>query len=781
MLLIWSQVNESKVYTSLAPILAQKPCPVKLVQTLQQVQLMAPNAGAILAMGNDVLKELQSLSLVPKGRTVTSLRTKQIPWLKPTLLTFSPSIGEVEYKQRVDMLTDVMLAFRLAATGKMEPELGDYKWVPDLSQLIAEIKTLLETQPYVDLYFDSETVGLDYVASDKHIVSLQFCIEPGKAHALYFDGLKASTDWLLDFTNQEHLSWLLNHPRIKTSAANGKYDLLWIFSKTGIECSNYAFDTTLVGSLLDENRSNGLDVHAKIYTPIGGYSDAFDRTIDKSRMDLVPKDILLPYAAGDADAGLRVKIAQKEALLKDPELTRFYVNILHPAARAFERIERGGVAVDLQAYKELEADLKVEINSCITRAKKVLGGHLLAKHGDDSKEGGLNLTKAALLTDFMFTKAGLNLKPKMMTAKSTPEKPVVSTAMEHLEMFSNVAEAKEFISILSAYSSATKTLGTYVTGFLEHLREDNRFHASHFLFVGDRDAGEGGTSTGRISVKNPALQTAPKHTTWGKRLRNCLVAPPGMLVAECDYSQGELKVIACLANEEAMIESYRNNLDLHVATSGFVAGLNYAEMMDLKKADKEKYDALRQLGKAGNFGLIYGMGVDGFIEYARVQYGVTLTYAEAESFRTGFFQRYPALLTYHAVYKNFAKKHGYVRSPLGRVRNLPLIQSAFQEIRAQNERRAINAPVQGTLSDMMLWAIALQGQRYGYNICQPVTAIHDAGYYYVPEDHAEMWAGRIVDTMSTLPFERVGWSPQLTFTADAKIGPSFGNLKEVKF
>ena len=272
--------------------------------------------------------------------------------------------------------------------------------------------------------------------------------------------------------------------------------------------------------------------------------------------------------------------------------------------------------------------------------------------------------------------------------------------------------------------------------------------------------------------------TIPKHTKWAKKLRRCFPAPPGMLILENDYSQGELRVIACLANEVTMINSYKEGLDLHVITSGRFAGYSYEEMMKLKKENKELFDKIRQLGKAGNFGLIYGMGVEGFQAYAELNYGVKLAMSEAEKFRTGFFNTYPALPEYHRAYKAFAKKHGYVASPLGRVRHLPLIPSVRQDLRAGPERQAINSPVQSCLSDMMIWAIALSHKRGWFKEAPCFGAIHDAKYVYIPEDNHEMYVERELEIMENLPFEQVGWEPQLVFTADAKIGKNMAELHE---
>lgn len=783
MLVIFSQSSKLQILTKLGSAISGYPgLPVEFAQSYEELHQILMNTVkcAVLSLGSQALLELQSAGAVPKNRKVAGLR-KQVLQVegKPLLVSYSPNISDVDYGQFVDLLTDTGMALRLAETGSTAPKYGAYHYLPDLSKIVQGVSDRIQQDGKVDLSFDTETLGLDRFHPDGYIIGLQFSYEVGSAYMVAFSSKSEMQLFLHDLKNQQDLYYLLNCPEISLRCANGKYDLEWIYEQCGVTCTNFKFDTTLVGSILDENRSNGLDVHVKIYYPkLGGYSDHFDATADKSRMDLEykkdPKQFLL-YSGGDADGTLAVSGVMKAELLKDPALTGFYVNILHPAARAFEMVERGGVCIDLNEFKEVEADLVADLNRLTHQAKRILGGVLVAKHYDATKTGGLNLTKASLISDFMFSPKGLNLKPKMLTDKT--KAPV--TSLDHLEMFKDVPEAKEFVSLMSEFSSTNKTLGTFVVGFMKHIRSDGRMHPTYYLFKGDKAEGDGGTNTGRLSVKDPAWQTIPKHSKWAKRLRRCYNAPPGMLVLEKDYSQGELKVIACLANETAMIQAYLNGMDLHVVTSGTVAGYTYEEMMELKKSNPDKFDAIRQLGKAGNFGLIYGMGVDGFLEYARLNYGVTLAWDEGDQFRTGFFNTYPMLLEYHKTYKAFAHKHGYVRSPLGRVRHLPLINSSRSDISSSEERRAINSPVQGTLSDMTIWSIA-EEYRMGWHLQTPCFgAVHDAGYNYVPEDDPEFYARRSVQVMENLPFHKVGWNPQLKFTADAKIGPNMADLKKV--
>lgn len=577
--------------------------PLKVVSSMEGIP-NPPEMQVLLSMGTEPLAVLAASKVVPKNRTMTSLRS--VPLNLPNskakaLVTYSPGIGEVDYGHYVDLLCDAGSAVRLALTGSIAPKYGQYQYVPDFSEVRAKVENSFATdgQP-VEVALDLETIGLNPYAVPQpghpgaYIVCIQISYRAGYSDLVYFTCADHEQAVLRDFTFLADLSWLLSTPKVKVRGSNLKFDLHWLFVRAGLECSNFVFDTTLVGSLLDENRSNGLDVHCKIYVPaLGGYSDRFDRAVDKSRMDLVPRPDMLLYAGGDTDATHQVATAQRAELLKDDALTKFYVHILHPAARAFEKVERSGVLVDQVAYAELRSDLVSEISGLLKEAKRVLGGRVVAKHYDPTKPGGLNLSKASMINDFMFGPMGLNLKPQMTTEKTGAP----SSALEHLLMFEEVPEAKAFIALYKDYASATKTLSTYVDGFLSHLRSDGRFHSSYWFFAGNKDMGDGGTVTGRLSAHNPAFQVIPKHTKYAKRIRRCFIAPPGYVVVERDYSQGELRVVACIANELTMIKAYRAGLDLHCLTGAKLAGITYDQLMAMQDTDPAKFDAIRQPAK----------------------------------------------------------------------------------------------------------------------------------------------------------------------------------------
>lgn len=741
----------------------------------------------ILTVGDEVIRHaLEPRKLTVKGRTINSLRFPNVFQFKgvPGLITFSPESREIDYGKYVNFFFDMKLAARYLRTGSFEPKLGKYRYVTDLSEAVAVLKFMAgKSDAPIDVALDLETVGLDYLSETGWILTIQVSTSPGQSDVVYF-ATKEELQQALQGPLRDQLRYLLTSQQLSLRGANLKYDLLWLYQYTGIECTNFKFDTMLVGSLLDENRGNSLNVHTKWYVPeLGGYDDQFNKDHDKSRMDLVPKDELLDYAGGDTDACLTVSKHMKKEILSQPRLASFYVNILHPAARAYEKVERTGILVDTDYMQELESEINQTLSDLEEKAKEMLNGRLLAKHLGRSKKAEFKILNPTLLRDFFFGPLGLNLKPKMLTPKTN--EPV--TGMDHIELFADHPDAAPMVSLLKEYSSAQKTLTTYVvgrkadgtikSGFLKHLRSDGRYHPTYFLFNGGE--GDGGTNTGRLSARDPAIQTVPKHTFWAKKIRRAMIAPDGYLIMSNDYSQGELKIAACLANEENMIRAYLEGLDLHAVTAASVGGWEWEEFMALKTKDSHAFDEMRQLGKAGNFGLLYGMGVEGFMAYAENTYGVILTAAEAEAARNKFFMTYPGLSTWHRTTRRIVRATGQVVSPLGRVRHLPMVSSPVASISGKAERQAINAPVQSTLSDLSLWATA-EFDRRGWLEEAPVIAmIHDQLISYVPEDRWEEVARRNKEVMENLPFEKVGWEPQLKFTVDCEIGCNLGEMKKV--
>lgn len=730
-------------------------------------------ADVVLAMGKAAFATLQAAGYFPKNRVLSGyrgvLRTLYTREKTPEgrlLVTYHPLQQFVEEGAEYEVAWDMRLANRVLTTGTTEARLGDYRWVADFSDMVRAIdEHHAKSGEAVPVAFDCETQGDCY--GKGFLVSLQAAWQPGKADAVY---MLADTP-----TKALHdsVTALLTRPYISLRGANLKYDLAWIERKMGIACTNFRLDTLIAGSLIDETRSNSLNMHAKIYVPeLGGYDDEFNRTVDKEKMAVVDRDKLLPYAAGDADAALRVSNVMRDELLADTRLGRLYVTILHPASRELQRMEYHGVCVDRGKLAAIGDQLRADIAAIDAKQRELMPHRLRAKYAD-----GLDMSRPVVLKDYFFSPAGLNLKP----LETTPKTGQPSMSKKHLLRYVDVPEAKAMAELVEQRGVAEKMLNTYVDGWMPHIRPDGRFHPTYFMFSGfdDKLDDEGGTVTGRLSAKNPAIQTTPKKNKYAKLIRKALVAPPGYGIVSCDFSQGELKIIACLANCTNMLGVYARDGDLHCATAAGINGLSYDDFVAMDKTDHDKYELWRGQAKPANFGLIYGMMAPKYQRYARDSYRVFLSLEEAERQRNGFFDTYPELLAYHDARRAEAKANGYVRSPMGRKRNLSLIYSPNWAARGHAERQAINFPVQSTLSELMLWSFVEVGRQLPDVI--PVANIHDAGIWYVPLPVLEERGRQIRAIMGSLPIrETFGWDHQIPFTADCEYSAtSLGEMQKM--
>jgi DNA polymerase I-like protein with 3'-5' exonuclease and polymerase domains len=767
-LIAWADYDTKSFKDFVRPQLMKLDCQY---QCLQQFPGAIHSGDVCLTFGKDNLKELGVLGHTPKNRAITSMRGQLLGHgIGNYLVTWDAGLAFIDWGRRPEILWDIKLAKRLMDTGLLMPETGAYSEVQSLVPVLALITELYEKggKQAIPVGVDLETVGFDYVNPDAHIVALSITVAQGSSFVMYFemgDELE-SLDWdILAAICRGMDGW------VKVYGSNFKFDALWLEWKWHIQdFSGFKLDTTLVGSLLQENRSNSLNLHAKIYTTIGGYDDEFNRKYDKSRMDLVPRTDVIQYAGGDTDACYRVAVRMRSDLLKQKRLARFYTKLLHPAQHAVRKMEFRGMVVDMDKYKQLDEEVTQVLETNQERMIDMLPYRLRHKHYRD-----LRPSRPKIVSDFLFTKQGLNLKPKMMTAKTK----VPSTSADHFQLFSQHDVAGPFIECLLEFNKASKTKSTYIDGFMTHLRADGRFHPSYILFRGkfhgdDAKDDDSGGRTGRTSCKEPAYQTLPKRTDWAKPLRSVYVPPEGYVILDLDFQQGELRITACIAEEPTMIQSYKDGVDLHLKTGAQLNGYEYDEALEMWANNDPLIAAIRQGGKAGNFGLIYTMGAEGFVDYAWKSYGVEITLQEAYKFIDAFFNLYDRLHPWHDEVREFAREHKYIESPLGRIRHLPLITTWMQDIRAKQERQAINTGVQATLTDMGLLAMAELDKLFPDLWLFGFT--HDSLSFYVPEDEYMEWAKRIKAVMENLPLGTFGWKPQLDFPVDVQLG--LNNLGE---
>ena len=275
--------------------------------------------------------------------------------------------------------------------------------------------------------------------------------------------------------------------------------------------------------------------------------------------------------------------------------------------------------------------------------------------------------------------------------------------------------------------------------------------------------------------------TLPKHTKWAGLLRSCYISPPGYVFFQVDFSQGELRITACHANEYTMLAAYKKGIDLHAMTGSGLSGYSLDEFLSFKGTEDKGhiFDDFRFKAKAANFGLVYGMQSKGYREYARTGFDLDLSLAEADGQRNLFFNTYPELKFWHVRQVEEAHRNKSVRSPLGRVRNLPLIDSKNWSVASKAERQAINAPIQSTLSDLCMWSMVKVRERYSMEEVWLAGMTHDSIYGYLPEEHYKERLAEIKYIMENLPLkDKFQWEPQIPFPVDVEI--SHTNLKELE-
>jgi DNA polymerase I-like protein with 3'-5' exonuclease and polymerase domains/uracil-DNA glycosylase len=285
--------------------------------------------------------------------------------------------------------------------------------------------------------------------------------------------------------------------------------------------------------------------------------------------------------------------------------------------------------------------------------------------------------------------------------------------------------------------------------------------------------------------KEPNAQNFPKRGPIAKAYRKIFIPRPGYTLVEVDLSQAELRIAAWMANETNMINIYKSGGDIHVSTAAAVMGIT---IEDFYKLDEETQKQKRYEAKAVNFGFLYGMGVDKFIEYAKTQYKVNYTRSEAKKARDRFFKAYPKLLIWHKTMINVVNKLGYVRGLHGAKRNLPSVRSRDNGAKSQAERQAINSPVQRLGSDIGLMALTRLSRDIPDNFIKPIAFIHDALVCEVKTDRLFEGCAAIKWYMESVPFKKYfGIEPPLPIVADVSVGDNLsemvelGGMKEVKY
>jgi DNA polymerase-1 len=323
----------------------------------------------------------------------------------------------------------------------------------------------------------------------------------------------------------------------------------------------------------------------------------------------------------------------------------------------------------------------------------------------------------------------------------------ISTAASELE---KLIGQHKIIDYIIKFRELAKLKSTYLDALPKLVDLSGRIHTSFNQTI---------TAPGRLSSSEPNLQNIPVRTELGQKIRKAFIAPKGFQILSADYSQIELRIIASLANDKKMIESFKKNEDIHTRTAAEI------NQVPLDKVTKQ----MRYAAKAVNFGIIYGQGPHGLAQ------GTGITYGQARDFIDRYFEVHDDIFNYLEHIKEFAKKNGYVETFFGRRRYLPEINSSIQPIRAGAERMAINHPIQGTAADLLKLAM-IEIQKDLASVSpktKMLLQVHDELVFEVPQDEVKKIAEFVENKMKEI------YKLRAPIAVEVEAGDNWGELKKI--
>jgi len=503
--------------------------------------------------------------------------------------------------------------------------------------------------------FDTETTSLDYMQAE--LVGVSFAVTPGEAaYVPLAHSYPGVPEQLERERVLERLRPLLEDPERPKLGQNLKYDMS-VLANYGIELRGIAFDTMLESYVTDSTATrHDMDSLAKKYLDWNTikYEDVAGKGTKQLRFDQVPLEQAVPYAAEDADVTLRLHRQLWPALEREAALARLFREIEMPLVPVLSRMERTGVRVDTAMLARQSKELAQRLHQLEQRAHEQGGGRF-------------NLGSPKQIGEILFDRLGLPVKNRTPTGAPSTAEAVLQELAEEFELPRLILEHRGLSKLKSTYTDRLPAQVSPRTG---------RVHTSYHQAV---------AATGRLSSSDPNLQNIPVRSEEGRRIRQAFIPAEGYRIVAADYSQIELRIMAHLSGDPGLVQAFAAGEDIHRATAAEVFGLPLGEVSGEQ----------RRAAKAINFGLIYGMSAFGLARQLGIERGAAQDYVDR------YFRRYPGVRAFMEHIRTSARERGYVETVFGRRLYLPEIGSRNSQRRAAAERTAINAPMQGTASDII--------------------------------------------------------------------------------
>jgi DNA polymerase-1 len=578
--------------------------------------------------------------------------------------------------------------------------------------------------------FDTETTSTEEMQAE--LVGISLAIREGQGYYIPI-GHHAGNNLPLE----QVLSSLripLTDAHIPKIAHNAKYDYI-LLARHGLQVAPLTFDTMLAEFIIDPDSRN-LGLKNLAFARLGEEMVHIEELIGKGKKQISMADVAIEsaaaYAAADAEYTLRLMPILR-AELERVNGSKILTEIEMPLTPVLADMEMTGVLLDLPFFEESAKRLHKRMSE-------------IEKQVFDSVGKAFNLNSTQQLSEVLFDR--LRLEPPDRGRKTASGH--FSTSADILESLRGkhpvvdwVLENRELSKLKSTYVDALPAAVDPITG---------RVHTSY---------SQTGAVTGRLSSSNPNLQNIPIRTEEGHRIRNGFIAGKDSVLLSVDYSQIELRIVAHMAQDQAMMAAFKAGEDIHATTAAFIYGV---------QKDAVTKD-MRRHAKAINFGLIYGMSAYGLMN------ATDLTLAEAQNFVEAYFEKFPAVKKYLDETRVLAARQGYVETLLGRRRYFPALQSRLNPaVKNRAEREAINSPIQGTAADIMKLAmvkIPPAVEAAGLH-AKMLLQVHDDLVIECPRVEMERTARLVKQTMAE------AYPLSIPLSTEASWGMNWGEMEVLK-
>ncbi len=608
---------------------------------------------------------------------------------------------------------------------KIKIDTKKYKLINNIKELDLWIK---EAEEKGEFAVDTETTSLDPHQAD--LVGISLSTEIGKACYIPINHNTGNCLKKDEVINK--IKPLLEDKSVKKIGQNIKFDYI-IFYHLGIDMSSME-DTMLISYVLDagKNRHN-MDTLSQIH--LGHKTISYKELVGTGKKQINFREVEInkaaEYASEDADVTLRLYRVLKKNLLSE-KLENIYELFEKPLIKILAKMEINGIKVDDKFLKILSKKFEKKIQELEKKIFKI-----------SKKE--FNIASTKQLGEIMYNELKISSLKKTKKGSFATS----ATVLEDLAFKGN-----ELPKLVLDWRQISKLKNTYSDSLQEHINPNTkRVHTSFLLAA---------TTTGRLASSDPNLQNIPIKSEDGRDIRKSFIAEKGNLLISADYNQIEMRILADLADVKELKKAFNNNQDIHSLTASQVFNI------DIKKVSSD----MRRKAKAINFGIIYGISQYGLAKQ------IMVSNQEAEEFLKSYFLKFPEIKSYMDSTIKFCRKSGYVSNIFGRRSHITGINDKNFNVRNFQERAAINAPIQGSASEIMRLAMIRLNEKLEdikHDKCKMLLQIHDELIFEVSRSEEKRVTKIIKDEMTSVKDSDLH-SFSTPLTVDLNIGDNWGLL-----